>query len=102
VSQKNFGNETTELFERSLVIDTKNYGPDGSETATANFNMGTFYYQLAEEQQDHQRKIEYLRLSETKHKESFRINSKIFGLDNPQTIESASTISMISNMLSKA
>jgi hypothetical protein len=101
-SQDNLGNETIELFERSLANDTKHFGPDGRNTAVSNFNLSAFYHQLADTQQNSQKKIEYLRLSKSIFKEALRIYTKIFGSDNPQTIEASSQLSIISRELSEA
>jgi hypothetical protein len=101
-SQDNMGNETMELFECSLANDTKHYGPDGRNTAISNFNLGSFYHQLADKQQTSQKKIEYLRRSKSIFKEAVRIYTKIFGADNRQTIEASCKISIISRELSRA
>jgi hypothetical protein len=102
MSQDNLGNETMELFERSLTNDAKCFGPDAINTAISNFNLGTFYHQLADIQQNAQKKEEYLRLSISTFKEAARIYTKIFGPDNPQTIEASSQLSFISRELSEA
>jgi tetratricopeptide (TPR) repeat protein len=102
VSQDNLGDETMELFERALANDTKNSGPDGTNTAAANVNLGLFYFQLADTQQEIQRNIEYLRLSKSKYEEAVRIYTKIVGLENPQTIKASSMLSIISRKLSEA
>jgi hypothetical protein len=43
-SQDKLGSETKKLFELSLLVKIKNYGPDGRETAYAYASLGTFYY----------------------------------------------------------
>jgi AcrR family transcriptional regulator len=90
MSQDNLGDETMELFERSLANDTKHYGPDGTTTAASNLNLGTFYHHLANKQQIVRREIEYSYLSKSKYEEAVRIYTKIFGPDNPQTINASS------------
>jgi tetratricopeptide (TPR) repeat protein len=102
MSHDNLGDETMELLERSLAVSTKNYGPDAINTAISNSNLGAFYHRLADEQQNSQRKIEYLFRSNSIFKEVLRIYSKTFGPDNPQTIEASSQISIISHKLSEA
>jgi hypothetical protein len=102
MSQDNLGNETMELFERSLTNNTKHFGPDGINTATSNFNLGVFYNQLAEKQQNAQKRKEYLCLSKSLFKEGARIYTKIFGPDNPKTIEALSQLSIILRELSNA
>jgi tetratricopeptide (TPR) repeat protein len=101
MSQDNLGNETLELFERSLANSTKHYGPDAINTAISNFNLGSFYHQLADKQQNSQKKIEYLRLSKSIFKEALRIYTKLFGPDNPQTIKASSQLSIISRELTE-
>jgi tetratricopeptide (TPR) repeat protein len=101
-SQGNLGDETMELFKRTLANDTKNHGPDGTTTAAANVNLGTFYFQLADTQQETQRNVEYLRLSKSKSEEAVRIYTKIFGPNNPQTVKASSQLSIITRKLSDA
>jgi tetratricopeptide (TPR) repeat protein len=102
MSQGNLGDETMELFERSLVNDTKNNGPDGTNTAISNVNLGAFYDQLANRQQNDERKMACLHLSKSKFEEAVRIYTKIFGPDNPQSIEASSRLSIILRRISEA
>jgi tetratricopeptide (TPR) repeat protein len=102
VSQGNLGDETMELLERALAITTKNNGPDGTNTAISNVHLGAFYHKLADKQQISRRKVEYLCLSKSKLEEAVRVYTKIFGLDNPQTIDNSSYLSFISRKLSEA
>jgi hypothetical protein len=102
MSQDNLGDETMELLERSLAIFTKNYGPDGTNTAVSNANLGVFYNQLADTQQTDERKIVYLNLSNSRLKEAVRIYTKIFGPNNPQSIKASSALSVIIRRLSEA
>jgi tetratricopeptide (TPR) repeat protein len=95
MSQGDLGDETMELFESSLANDTKNYGPDGTNVAVSNYNLGNFYHCLAYEQQIVRREIEYLCLSKSKFKEALRIYTNIFGPDHPQTIEASSNLSIV-------
>jgi tetratricopeptide (TPR) repeat protein len=90
MSQGNMGDETIELFERSLANHTKNEGPDGANTAIINLNLGNFYSQLAERQQNDERFVVYLHLSKSKFEEAARIYTKFFGPNNPQTIKALS------------
>jgi tetratricopeptide (TPR) repeat protein len=48
--QSKLGSETKELFEQSLAISIRNYGPDGINTAIDHLNFGIYYRILAEEQ----------------------------------------------------
>jgi tetratricopeptide (TPR) repeat protein len=99
--QGNTGNETMELFERSLANDTKNYGPNGSNTAISNHNLGTFYNRLAGQHKNTPRFIEFLRLSKSKYMESVRIYTKIFGPAHPETRQASSILSKVSLTLSE-
>jgi hypothetical protein len=101
-SQGNLGDETMELYERSLANNTKNDGLDATNTAISNVHLGAFYHKLADKQQISRRKVEYLCLSKSKLEEAVRKYTKIFGLDNPQTIDSSSYLSFISRKLSEA
>jgi tetratricopeptide (TPR) repeat protein len=94
-SQDNLGDETMELFERSLANDTKYYGPNGTDAATSNFNLGNFYHHLANKQQIVRREIEYLYLSKSKYVAAVRIYTKIFGPDNTKTINAWSGLSLV-------
>jgi tetratricopeptide (TPR) repeat protein len=100
--QGNLCNETKELFERSLAIDIKNEGPEGINTAAANGRLGMFYHQLAQSLQNAETRIDHLRQSRSKYKEAVRIYTKIFGPDDPRTINASSNLSMISSELSEA
>jgi hypothetical protein len=101
-SQGSKGDEPMELFKRCLAIDIKNEGPDGANTAVSNLNLSIFYHQLAEIQQETQRRVEYLRLSKSKCEETVRINTMIYGFNDPQTIGASSQLSIISRKLSEA
>ena len=100
-SQGNLGSETQELYERSLAIHIRNYGPEGVNTAVSNFNLGIFYHLRAEESQTAEIKKGNLQLSESKYKESLRIYTVVFGPDNPRTIQSLSRLSIVSCKLSE-
>jgi tetratricopeptide (TPR) repeat protein len=102
ISQDNLGNETMELLERALANNIKNGGPDGTNTAASNVNLGVFYNQLANRKQTDEREIVYLHLSKSKFEEAVRIYAKIFGPDKPQSVEASSALSIISRRLSEA
>jgi hypothetical protein len=87
MSQDKLGSETKELFEQSLAITIRNFGPDGTNAARYHFNFGIYYRKLAEEQQTTATREEHLCLSEVKTKEALRIYTKIFGPDDPRTLE---------------
>jgi tetratricopeptide (TPR) repeat protein len=87
LSQGNLGSETQELYERALVIDLKNFGSEGVNTAISTFNE--FYSLRAEESQTAER---HLLLSESMYKESLRICTKIYGPDHPDTVKTSSRL----------
>jgi len=100
--QDKLGSETKVLLEQTLAINIRNFGPDGANTATAQFNFGLFYRHLAEAQQIVATRKGHLRLSEIKHKEALRVNTKIFGPDNPRTLRYSSELSISRRLLSEA
>jgi hypothetical protein len=100
-AQGKLGDETKELYQRCLVIQTKQEGPDARNTAVVNIDIGDFYHDLAKIQQTSEMRVEYLRVSLSKHKESVRIYTKILGPDNPATMAASSKVSLISRKLSE-
>jgi hypothetical protein len=99
--QGKLGDETKELYERSLAIQTNQEGPDGINTAFANNDIGKFYHDLAETQQSSEKRVEHLHASLSKYQEALRINTKILGSDNPLTIQASLIVSLISRKLSE-
>jgi tetratricopeptide (TPR) repeat protein len=101
LAQGNLGSETKELYERALVIDIKNYGSEGLNTAASYFNLSTFYLCLRDRgSQSAETKKEHLLMSESKCKEALRIYAKICGPYDPRTKQISSQLSTISRMLS--
>jgi hypothetical protein len=47
LKQGKLGDETKELFEHSLANFSRDEGPDGGNTASANIKIGQFYYEIA-------------------------------------------------------
>jgi tetratricopeptide (TPR) repeat protein len=94
--------ETKELYERTLVIDIKNYGSEGLNTAASNSNLGSLYYQQAEANQSAGIRKEHLLLSVSKLNEALRIYTKIFGPDHPYTMNASSQLSIVTRELSEA
>ncbi len=102
MAQSKLGSETKELLEQTLAIGIRDYGPDGDRTAIGRYNLGIFYRMLAEVQHTAEIRKENLHLSESMIKEALRIYAKIFGPDDPRTINASSDLSMISSELSEA
>eukprot|EP00596_Hydrurales_sp_CCMP1899_P006824 CAMPEP_0119035792 /NCGR_PEP_ID=MMETSP1177-20130426/3018_1 /TAXON_ID=2985 /ORGANISM="Ochromonas sp, Strain CCMP1899" /LENGTH=395 /DNA_ID=CAMNT_0006994563 /DNA_START=262 /DNA_END=1449 /DNA_ORIENTATION=+ len=100
-SQGKLGSETKKLLELALLIDTKNYGPDGRETAVSYANLGTLYRNLSEEPRDtDEKKKKHLSIAQSNFKEAVRINTKIFGPTHELSIEFTSILSTITRKLS--
>jgi tetratricopeptide (TPR) repeat protein len=100
--QGNLGDEVKELYERSLAIDVKHVGPDGVNTSISNKNSGHFHHQLAKTLSTAVERKEHLQLSKFYYTEALRIDTKVFGPAHRDTIDSASNLSDISDLLSEA
>jgi tetratricopeptide (TPR) repeat protein len=100
-SQEKLGDETREFYERALAINIKYCGPDGLNTVRSTTNLGHYYHNLANIQESIETRNELLRLSRIKFIEVLRIYTKIFGPDDPKTIDTSHNISIISNDLIK-
>jgi tetratricopeptide (TPR) repeat protein len=101
-SQGKLGSETMELFEQSLAISIRHFGPDGAHTAISHINFGLFHRKLAKEQHTAETRKEHLRLSVSMIKEALRIYTKIYGPDDPRTLQFLSELSTTARMLSEA
>jgi tetratricopeptide (TPR) repeat protein len=101
-SQGKIGGETLELFERSLSICTKQSGPDSTDVAAANGYLGQYHHHLAAKQRTAVTRKEHLRLSISFYKETVRIYTKIYGPNNPMTIDVSSALSIVSREISEA
>jgi hypothetical protein len=88
-----------ELLEQSLVTDIRNCGPDGANTAINHLNVGIYYCQPAEAQQNVETRKEHLRLSEIKIKEALRIYTKIYGADNQRILRYSTELSTARRLL---
>lgn len=99
-TQGKLGNETTELYERSLVIFVRHGGVDGLNTATGNTSIGDFYQQRAESKTPALRKVELLK-AQGYYKEAVRIYSKIYGPHNSNTTKTAPALKAIVFELSR-
>jgi tetratricopeptide (TPR) repeat protein len=101
-AQFNFGNETKELFERSLAINMKHCGPDELNTASSFINIGTLYYlratlpQTSDTRRSVDTRKEHLRISISTYKEALRIFTKTLGPDNPRTLVISSNLEFMS------
>jgi hypothetical protein len=91
-----------ELYKRSLAIDVKHEGPDGINTSIGNKNLGHFHRKLAGTCLSAGEIKEHLHLSISYYTEALRINTKIFGPDNHESIEAALDLSESNCLLSEA
>jgi hypothetical protein len=95
------GDEMRGLYERHLVISIRYGGSDGSNTAARNFDLGSFYRQLAGVQTTVDLKQKQLLLGKACFEESYRISLKIYGLTHTETVDAASQLADISSELSR-
>jgi hypothetical protein len=100
--QDKLGYETKELIERAIMINTRHYGPDGSNTAVAYRRLSDYHMELSKTQHSAETKREQLRLSQTHIKESVRIYTKILGPIHRKTKASLYQLSLVSRELSEA
>jgi tetratricopeptide (TPR) repeat protein len=96
--QGKFGDETKELYERSLAIYIRNEGPDGANTAGLNIDIGQFYYQIATTSSVGYTKRTQLLIAKSYIDEAIRIETKIH---NPTHPNSVGATSLLSNILSE-
>jgi hypothetical protein len=101
MGQGQLGDETRGLHERYLAIFIRNEGPDGSNTASVNSNLGLFYCQLAEVQTTVNLELKQLLLAKAYFEESHRIRLKIYGPTHPDTVDAASQLAIALSELSK-
>jgi hypothetical protein len=99
--QGKFGDETKELFERSLAIYTRKEGPDAGNTAATNSAIGRFYYQFAMRQSIVHKKRTQLLLAKLYLDEAVRIESKIHSPTHPNRVAAASLLSAVLIELSR-
>jgi tetratricopeptide (TPR) repeat protein len=76
--QNNLGDETKELFERTLNIFVIDEGPDSINAAIGNLCIGQFYHELAEVEISVDLKRRQLLKSQSYFEEAFRIQSKVY------------------------
>jgi tetratricopeptide (TPR) repeat protein len=100
IAQGQLGDETRGLYERFLAISIRSDGPDGSNTAAGNNNLGRYYHHLAVKQASVDLKQTHLLLAKAHFEESRRIESKMCGHDNPGTVNNT-FLAAISSELSR-
>jgi hypothetical protein len=95
MGQGKLGDETRGLHERCLAIFIRNKGPDGSDAAVGNYNLGLFYGKLAGVQTTVDSEQKQLLLSKAYYKESQQIRLKMYGPTHPDTVASASKLATV-------
>jgi tetratricopeptide (TPR) repeat protein len=86
LKQDKLGDETKELSERSLAIDIRNFGPDGSNTSIGHSRLGHYHFKLARRSVTVEKRKKHRSLSIACYAEAQRISTKIFGADHPKTV----------------
>jgi hypothetical protein len=76
-----------------------NYGPDGSNTASVNYDLGLFYCQLAGVQTTVNLMQKQILVAKAHFEESVRIHTKIHGSTHPVSIYAASELAAVSSDL---
>jgi tetratricopeptide (TPR) repeat protein len=89
--QGKLGDETKELCERALAIHIRHQGPDGSNTAISNINLGAFYRKLANV---HHLEVAlqktFLLQAKAYFEEAVRIQKKIYSPNHPHVEQAVS------------
>jgi hypothetical protein len=93
--QRELGDETKELLERSLANFVMNEGPDGPNTAGGNIMVSQFHYSLAMIQSIMSIKRTQLLLAKSYTEEAVRIETKIHNPSDPNSVAAASLLSDI-------
>jgi hypothetical protein len=95
LKQGKLGDETKELFERSLAIYVEEEGPDGGNTAAANMGIGQFYYKIAMTSSTAHTKRTQLLLAKSYYDEGVRIEIKIHDPKHPNRVGAATLLSRV-------
>jgi hypothetical protein len=98
-SRKDYGDDTKSLLEDNLSDAIIIEGVDGKRTATANEYLGHPYHTIALSLLSNKTKMENFKVSYSHFNEVLRINTKIYGLDHPKSLEAASNLSVVSIVL---
>jgi hypothetical protein len=93
--QGKLGDETRELFERSLAIFIRNEGPDGMNGAAVNIEICQFYYKLAMTQSIVSIKRTQLLLAKSYVEEGLRIEKMIHSPTFPNYVAAECILSDI-------
>eukprot|EP00596_Hydrurales_sp_CCMP1899_P008871 CAMPEP_0119035184 /NCGR_PEP_ID=MMETSP1177-20130426/2132_1 /TAXON_ID=2985 /ORGANISM="Ochromonas sp, Strain CCMP1899" /LENGTH=356 /DNA_ID=CAMNT_0006993141 /DNA_START=382 /DNA_END=1449 /DNA_ORIENTATION=+ len=88
----NLGDETLELFKRSLAIVTRHEGPRGVNGGTANINLGQVYCARAEIQPTAVLRRPILLLAKPHFEAGVAINTALYGTNHPYTFDGTSRL----------
>jgi hypothetical protein len=94
ILQKKFGNETKELFERSLAIFMSNEGPNGANTAMGMRHMALYYVEFAEIQTTTDTKRTHFLLAKSYLEEIIHV-WRSYGPTHPMTIKTKSLLELV-------
>jgi hypothetical protein len=92
MNQEKLGDETKELFERSLAINIRHQGPDGVNTAVNNMNLGYFNRKLAGLHQEVTLRNPFLLQAKAYYEEAIRIRTKTFSPTHPIAQDAVSAL----------
>lgn len=98
--QNKVGTETKELYKRFLVVRVRNEGTDGVDVAIGNLHISRFYCKVAALQSTVATQHAQLLIAKSYHTEGLRIQTKIYGQNHSETLNSASQLSEILSQLS--
>jgi hypothetical protein len=88
------------MYERYIAISIRNNGPDGTNSAIGNYNLGYFYYRLVLEQATFNDHKTQLLLVKSHYEGALRIRSKTYGPTYPETVVAASNLAEVTSLLS--
>mmetsp|Transcript_33675 Transcript_33675/g.32143 ORF Transcript_33675/g.32143 Transcript_33675/m.32143 type:complete len:464 (+) Transcript_33675:141-1532(+) len=94
ILQNKFGNETKELFERSLAIFMGNEGPNGANTAMGMRHMALYYVEFAEIQTTTDTKRTHYLLAKSYLEEIIHV-WRSYGPTHPMTIKMKSLLELV-------
>jgi tetratricopeptide (TPR) repeat protein len=101
LKQGKLGDETKELYERSLAIFTRNEGPDGANTAAANVGIGSFHYKIAMTSSIVHKKRTQLLLAKSYSEKAEQILTEAHSPNHPNRVMASSLLSDILRELLK-
>jgi hypothetical protein len=95
------GDETKDLFERSLANFKRHEGPNGTNTAVGTIDIGNFFFNLAMKESTVHSKRTQLLLAKSHIEEAIRIETKKDSSTHQNRVFAASLLSAIISELSR-